>query len=67
VTRVWVSTDFEGWWPVGTAAVVVGAENEAHAHSILAAALHERGLPDKPFTVTEIASPGVYVLCDGNY
>lgn len=66
--KVWTCTDFEGVWPVGTAAVVV-AETEADAQETLRMTLLSRKLPDWPFTLQEVAldTRAAYLLCDGDY
>lgn len=71
--RVFVCTDHEGFWPVGTASVVI-AENEEQARELLTIALRNRmmngqGLDSLPFTLQEISSsePAAHILRDGNY
>lgn len=67
--KVYVSTDFEGHWPVGSAAVVV-AENESDAATLLSAELLKHGLPaGGTFTLREVPTDKAtaVVLCDGNY
>lgn len=68
--RVFVSTDFEGHWPVGTSAIVV-APNKNSAVSLLSKAIRAAGLPGDPkqFTVREIKldTAKAEVLQDGNY
>lgn len=66
--RVFVCNDFTGFWPVGTAAVVV-ADNEVAARGLLGAALREKGLNDPRFTLVEIdtGAAGAFILRDGGY
>lgn len=66
--KVFTVNDFTGFWPVGTAAVVV-AENEASARKLLEAKLAERRLPADGFTLHELSTeaPSVLILCDGDY
>jgi hypothetical protein len=66
--RLWVCTDHEGFFPVGTASVVVAA-NEAEARQLLQRKLEQYGLSRKPFTLRELAleRPAAHVLADGNY
>jgi hypothetical protein len=65
--RVYVCNDFTGYWPVGTAAVIV-ANGEVAALNLLHGELEKRGLPVSG-TVHEIETydPSVTILCDGNY
>lgn len=64
--KVFTSNDFEGQWPVGTAAVIV-AESETHARQLLEAC-HPLAAK-KPYTVRELdlSQPAAVVLSDGNY
>lgn len=66
--RVWVTNDFTGYRPVGTAAVVV-AESLALARRQLNFSLEMRGLPTNDYTLSEvdIDHPDALILCDGNY
>jgi hypothetical protein len=67
--KVFVCTDHDGHWPVGTASVVV-APDEKQARVILRQALRDRWLDDeKPFTLREIDTheKRAHVLCDGDY
>jgi hypothetical protein len=64
--RVFVSTDFPGYWPVGSAAVILAA-NEIDARLYLANELERRGLKAE-FSLRDITDfLGAEVLCDGNY
>jgi hypothetical protein len=65
---VFTCNDFEGFYPVGTAAVVV-ANNEEEAKKMLIDELDKRGLPqtDPTLTFVHTLSPSVHILCDGNY
>lgn len=67
--RVWVCVDFRGFYPVGSAAVVV-AKDEAAARTKLREALEDHGLGDQDeFKLTEVLVdvPGAIILVDGNY
>lgn len=68
--RVWTSTEFEGYWPVGTAAVVVAETPEA-ACELLKRELSARGLDQQitasQFVEIETTRPVAVVLRDGNY
>ncbi len=66
---VYISTDHAGFYPVGTASVVV-AESEREARLMLMAALFSAGLDGKePFTLQEIdiTKPGATILRNGDY
>lgn len=65
--KVFISKDFTGHWPVGTAAVIL-AEDDVQAKFYLRQDLKARGLGEQTvFTVQEISGPGAHILCDGNY
>lgn len=67
--RVWATTDFEGFYPVGTCALAV-ADTEDEAREVLKLVISGRGLPDpKDFTLQEIdtSTKAAWVLLDGNY
>lgn len=67
--KVYTCTDFEGYWPVGTAAVIV-AESEAMAMARLLTMLASIKLPqDTALTLTEmdVDKAQVVILRDGNY
>jgi len=67
--RVFYSNDFQGYWPVGTSAVIV-ARDKDEAYVLLLNKLIGLGLGrDKDFTVQELATDHtqVIVLQDGNY
>lgn len=69
--RVFVCTDHDYHYPVGSASVVT-AEDEAAARKLLDAKLIERGLRpswSKAYTLKELSldEPSAEVLCDGNY
>jgi hypothetical protein len=66
--RVFTSTDFQGYWPVGRAAVVL-ASDENDAKRLLADELRSRKLPTDGFTVQEVQTGRrlVLILNDGNY
>lgn len=69
--RVWWTDDFEGHWPVGTAAVVQAAD-EDQARNMLASALRYRGLKnglraDSKLHELPEGAPHCVVICDGDY
>lgn len=68
--KVFQTTDFEGHWPVGSAAVVV-AKTHAEAVELLDKKLREEGLKfdGKPENVVEVdlGKRGAIVLCNGDY
>lgn len=66
--KVWVSTDFEGHYPVGAAAVVV-APDPASAMRLLSDELVRRGLSGDNFSVEPINPDRerAYILVDGDY
>lgn len=68
--QVYTCTTFEGFWPVGTAAVVV-APTRAQAVTILNARLKAHGLkPDVTMgdlQLVDLSRPGAAILRDGNY
>jgi hypothetical protein len=67
--RLFVTTDFEGHYPVGTAALMV-AEDEEMARAMLNLALEPTGLRLKPTDmVMEISLHSAFamVLRDGDY
>jgi hypothetical protein len=67
---VWINTDFQGHWPVGTSAVIV-AESKKQAAELLEAELARVGLSQKvdPQSMVEICLtvPGALILQDGDY
>ena len=67
--RVFVSTDFEGRYPVGVCAVVV-AEDEAAARRQLNDEIVQRRLnpcPELTFTEIETDEPSAVIFLDGDY
>jgi hypothetical protein len=70
--KVYTCNDFWGFYPVGSAAVVV-ANDEAEARKLLDAALIERGLrkavDEASYTLRELAfdAPSAVILVDGDY
>ncbi len=65
--KAFYTTDFDGHWPVGTAAVVV-AETEKGAERMLQAELKRVGLTSKiKGKLIELDEPGAIILCDGGY
>lgn len=68
VMRVFTCNDFTGFYPVGTAAVIV-ADTEEAARGMLDEVLADKGLKPDPYTLVEIdvCCFQVSILCDGNY
>lgn len=66
--KVFVCTDHATFWPVGGCSIVV-ADTEDQARELLKAALDERGLRPKLFTLREIdqTAPRATILLDGEY
>jgi len=67
--RVWTCDDFRGFYPVGSAAVVV-AKDEETARTKLREALEDHGLGeqgDLPLTEVLTDVPGAIILVDGDY
>ena len=67
--KIWTHNDFQGHWPVGTAAVVI-AETQGAAAQILDAELKKIGLPPceaKGFVELPFSLGEVRILCDGDY
>ena len=68
--KVWTNDKFTGFYPVGTAAVVV-AESAKAAAALLNEKLREIGLPEsanwRQFKVLPINKPFVRIICDGDY
>lgn len=67
--NVYVSTDFEGRYPVGVCAVVVASDIE-EARQLLDYQIHEKRLPASPdLTITKIdlSEPSAEILLDGDY
>lgn len=70
--KVFTCNDFVGFWPVGTAAVVI-AEDVSQARCLLDGELHKLGLiqlaPPNEYTITEIDTTlqQAIILCDGDY
>lgn len=68
--RVFTCTNFEGTWPVGTAAVVV-AEDESEAAKTLGLELAQTGCgthwQDLVMTEVDLTEQRAYVLRDGEY
>lgn len=63
------SCRFDGFWPVGAAAVVV-AEGLEQAKSLMDSALRERGLRSSSqddWEEISLFEPKATILCDGNY
>jgi hypothetical protein len=67
--KIWTNNDFEGHWPVGTAAVVV-AKTAEDAKTYLDMFLSEKSLPESSvdqFKPMPFEDGQVSILCDGNY
>jgi hypothetical protein len=68
--RIFTHNKFEGYYPVGTAAIVV-ADGPIEAAKLLEVALAEKGLNQKiapdDMHETYLDRPSARVLCDGNY
>lgn len=67
--HVYTCTNFEGCWPVGTAAVIV-APDEKQALHLLRAELAKQGLEVSWSETVELVnaqSEQVIILLDGNY
>ena len=67
--KLWANNKFKGFYPVGTAAVVV-ANNATDAADFLSMFLEEKGLdPAKVEDMEEMpfVDGQVSILCDGNY
>ena len=68
--KVWTNTHFEGYYPVGTAAVVVAYTAE-QAAELLNDACGKEGLgrpaTAQQFTELPCVKPVARILCDGNY
>jgi hypothetical protein len=71
VMKVFTCNDHEGFYPVGTASVVVATDRD-HAYRLLQQELLNMGFAAAKaavFTLEELPTdePFVRVLCDGNY
>ena len=67
--KIWVNNEFEGFWPVGTAAVVI-AETKEKASEYLNKELKEINLPGcnpDQFKEVEFVDKNVLILNDGDY
>jgi hypothetical protein len=67
--KVFYTNDFRGFYPVGTAAVIVARDLD-EAYVLMTSKLIALGLgSDTDFTVQELTtdSTNVVVLCDGEY
>jgi hypothetical protein len=67
--NVYICQDHQGHWPVGVGSVVV-ATDEDEARKLLVKRLAVHGIKQtEPFRLWPInlAEPGAFVLCDGNY
>lgn len=66
--NIYTCNDFKGFWPVGTAAVIV-ADDTDQAERLLIQALKDKKLPTDDFTLVQLNTeiPVVRVLRDGDY
>lgn len=67
--KVFYSYDFEGHWPVGSAAIVIEGSREL-ARLLLDKELADHGLEDsKEYTLVEmdLTEAQAIILCDGDY
>jgi hypothetical protein len=68
--KVWTCVGFTGYWPVGTAAVVVAKDRE-QAKALLEVALRGKGLeqeiPLEDIRELDVSTVGCWILLDGNY
>lgn len=68
--KIWINNQFEGNYPVGTAAVVIAADADKAA-MMLNDDLEARGLPrsakTEDFRRVNPRKAAVCVLCDGDY
>lgn len=66
--RLWTCTDHDGYYPVGTASIVL-AETEEAARELLRIELIDRNLLSYDFNLTEVPldKPQAVVLRDGDY
>ena len=70
MSKIFTCKTFEGYYPVGTAAIVC-AKNASQAAEKINAKLKSNGLPGDALTKDMIEFPAdgeiVRILCDGNY
>lgn len=69
--NVYTNTLFDGFWPVGVAAIVVATSPE-EAALLLEIELQERGLPPQTidpagFVLVDMHDPAAIILKDGQY
>lgn len=69
--KLYAVTDHDGFWPVGTASIVM-AKDEDHARRLLDAELKLKGLKtseDVPYSLCQVPQtmPKAIILNDGNY
>lgn len=65
--RVFISADFTGHWPVGSAAVVI-AESAEQARALLTEELRQHGLKfDGTLDEVKADEPKAIVMRDGDY
>lgn len=68
---VFTCTNFAGYYPVGTALVVV-ARNHLQAKALVLARLYNEHIPQSPYwepelNVLPLDAPSTRILCNGNY
>lgn len=65
--KTWICTDFTGYYPVGTSAVML-AETKSIAERMLRYELGKGGLDkDQEITITELDGRQAKILNDGDY
>jgi hypothetical protein len=67
--KLWINTKFKGFYPVGSAALVI-AETVEDAAVLLSKALAARGLGmalAEQFEEVPLRNGEIHILCDGNY
>ena len=67
--KIWTNNKFKGFWPVGTAAVVI-ADTATEAADYLSMFLQDKGLENAKVSDMEempFLDGQVNILCDGNY
>jgi len=70
MSKIFTCKTFEGYWPVGTAAIVC-AKTASQAAELLNEKLKSNGLPGDALAKDMIEFPSdgeeVRIVCDGNY
>jgi len=67
--KIWTNNQFEGHYPVGTAAIVI-AESKIKAKKYLDAQLKKEGLPEceaEDFEELKSEDGTIRILCNGEY